>query len=112
MRGRDMGCAENGLMAVRAGLLDRIEAIEAVLPALAPADIVNRVDEVRRLAREAGLEALSDMAHGVESVLARHGSVDAIAPCIAALRDAVGCETLDQRSVGAWLASLGLRLTH
>ncbi len=107
-----MGMAENGMMTVRAGLLTRIERLEAELSTLSPCQIVEQVDSVRRIAREHGLVPLSDMAHSLESLLAWGPSSKSIQPWLTALKEAVGCEALDKAASQSWIAALGLRIGH
>jgi hypothetical protein len=112
MEGGQMGMAEDGMMTVRARLLDQIERLETELPALSPCEIVERVDTVRRTARDHGLGPLADMAHGLESIMAWGSSRETIQTWVAALKEAVGCETLDHAASRTWLAALGLRTGH
>jgi hypothetical protein len=107
-----MGMAEDGMMTVRARLMEQIERLEAELSALSPCEIVERVDTVRRIARDHGLGPLADMARGLESVLAWGSSHGTIQAWITALKEAVGCETLDHAASRTWLAALGLRTGH
>lgn len=107
-----MGYAEDGMMTVKARIYDRIAALEAGLDGLTEWEIVERVDEVRRMAHDHGMSALEDMAHGCVAVMAWTPGAAAIRPWIEALREALGCEALDAGSVRAWLAALGMRSAH
>lgn len=107
-----MGYADDGMMTVRARLFERIEALESGLEGLTDWEIVERVDEVRRVAHDHGLSALEDMAHGCVAVLAWTPGSAAIRPWLEALREALGCEALDAASVRTWLAALGMRSAH
>lgn len=107
-----MGFAEGGMMTVRAGLYERIEALEAGLDQLSDWEIAEQIDAVRHIAHDHGLRALEDMAHGCVAVLAWSPGPAAIRPWLEALHEALGVESLDPGAVRAWLAALGHRVAH
>jgi hypothetical protein len=104
--------ASDAMKTVRTGLYQQIEALEAGYSAMPLSQIVEQVDTLRRTAQGHGLVPLADMAHGFETMLAWSRGGPAIAPWIAAMKEAVTCETLDRHSVRAWLAALGHRIVH
>ncbi len=104
--------ASDAMKTVRSGLFQQIEQLEAGYGAMPLSQIVEQVDALRRTAQGHGLVPLADMAHGFETMLAWSRGGPSIAPWIAAMKEAVTCETLDRQSVRAWLAALGHRIVH
>ncbi len=104
--------ADDALKTVRSVLFHQIEQLEASYAAMPISQIVEQVDALRRTAQGHGLVPLADMAHGFETMLAWSRGGPAIAPWIAAMKEAVVCETLDRSSVRAWLAALGRQFVH
>ena len=107
-----MGIAEGGMMTVRAGLYERIEALEAGIEGMSDWEIAEQVDAVRHIAHHHGLRALEEMAHGCVSMLAWSPGRTAIKPWLEALHEALGCEALDPGAARVWLAALGQRMAH
>lgn len=104
-----MTISESGLMTVRAKIYRRIEHLEGAISTASPSEIAEQVDRIRRMARDSGLEALANMAHGLESQLARSCERETLYAWTEALKDAVGCEELDKAAASIWLAALGQR---
>jgi hypothetical protein len=104
-----MGFEEGGRMTARALLYGQIEGLEANLAVLSAQDLAEQVDEIRRIARDTGFSAVSDLAHGFESMLARAPKAETLKPWVAALGEAVGCEELDANAVRSWIAALAQR---
>ncbi len=107
-----MGINEGGMMTMRASVLRLIEQLEAALDQLTPCEIAGQVDRIRQLSKEANMLALADMAHGVETILAWGPGQPVLQPWISALKEAAGCEALDENAVQSWLAALGMRHAH
>ncbi len=107
-----MGLSEGGQMAARAALYRQIEALETAKDSISVPLLVQQVDDIRTSARDHGFIALADLAHGFETMLAHSPGKAALIPWLAALKDAVGCESLDRSAVSAWLVDLRHRAAH
>jgi hypothetical protein len=105
-----MGVSEDGMMQVQARLFDRIDQIAAELPHITVARLANEVDEVRRVAIAHGMLPLAELAHGLESALAQTKVATMVRPFLETMRDAIGCERLDQATATTYLAAVNQRL--
>ncbi len=92
----------------RAAIRDQIDMI--ALNGGSAQVIAGQVDALRHAARAHRLDAVAEIAHHFESALSRGNVRVGIDPFIAALRDAVGCESADPAVISALLAPVSQRL--
>lgn len=99
---------------VRAQLAARIDLIGRELSHLSPSRIAFAVDDIRREARSAQMEALATLASGLERAMATSGGNAVVMPYLEAMGDAlesyVDCDSLPPAAQASLLASVGLRL--
>ena len=105
-----MGSSAVAKLAVRADLCDRIEGLARELPHLNASQVAFAVDDIRRIARNNDLRPLAELARGLEYAIAASGGAPAVLSFLEAMRDAVGCESVDPATAQSYLASVGLRL--
>ena len=104
---------EDAMMLVRGELCDRLESLRAMTPRLSANDFALRVDQMRRLAAAYGLTPVVRLTEALERAVGR--SEQDLRRCPTALylvrlRDAIGCERLDEAASEALLASVSVRL--
>ncbi len=104
-----MQIGNEGLLAVKAQLAQRIDQLEAGKIHRSPGDMARIADDIRSTAARHGLNPLADVAHGLETALARSGTAAMISGWIEGLRDALDCDAVDAATGEALLASIGLR---
>jgi HPt (histidine-containing phosphotransfer) domain-containing protein len=107
-----MGINHDGLMMVKASLCRNIEDVGRAAASLSPGQLAMQVDEIRRTARDHGLAALADVAHALETALARSGGSVMLAPYLDAMRDAAECEDADPAIISTYLAAISQRLYY
>jgi len=97
-----MRAEEDGMRIVRAELCGRLARLEA-----APAKrFAEDVAGLRRLASVYGLTPVVRLADALERAAAEKGARSLY---LSSLRDAIGCEPLDERSADTLLASVSVR---
>lgn len=106
-----MAIANDTLLLIRSRLCDRIDGIAADLPGLSLDQLCANIDEIRRTARDYGLDPLVQLARGLETALADSGRSAMVLPWLDTMRDAVGCERLDPEASAAYLAAINVRMT-
>jgi hypothetical protein len=92
--------------AISSQLRDQIVSLSVAAAHLSPSQIANHVDDIRKIARDHGLSVLADIAHGLESALARSDSHLVIQSWLTVMGEAANA----RGSSEPWLASLGRRL--
>ena len=99
---------------MRDRITGRIGALAAALPHSAPIQIVQGIDEVRRLAHDHGFTAVETLASHLVSAVAQGRHRAAILTYLDAMSDAAGapCGPLPAAAQEAWLASVATRLGH
>ena len=105
-----MAIESDALLSVRAELCDRIDALAEQVLRIRSGQIAHAVDEIRRTAREYGLDAVADMAHSLESAMAGADGAVTVRSYLDAMREMIGCEALAPDAAQAWLASINQRL--
>ena len=97
-------------VAVKAELCERIDRLARELPHMNASRLGFAVDDIRRIARSNGMWPLAELARGLENAIAGSGGSTVILPFLEAMRDAVGCDSVDPHVAQSYLASVGLRL--
>jgi len=105
-----MGIAKDALMQVQAQLCERIDRLVSDLPQLTVSHLAHEVDELRQIAGSHGLTPVVEIAHRLESELATSRGGLMVASFLETMRDAVGCERLDDAATQAYLAAINQRL--
>ena len=92
----------------------QIGALADALPHCALSQIVEGVDDIRRLARDHGFAMVETLASRLESAVAAGGFQAAIRTYLDAMSDAAGAPPgpLPAAAQEAWLASVATRLGH
>jgi hypothetical protein len=98
------------MMLVRAELCDRLDALQAMSLRVSARDFTAYVDSIRTLAAAYGLIPVVRLAEALERALSEHGRDCPRALYLGRLRDAIGCERLDEQASEALLASISVRL--
>ncbi len=93
---------ETTLKAVRTDLLRKVEALEASFATLPISHIVSTVDQIRTQANGYGLNALADLAHGLETQLSEGCTSPMLMPWLSAVKEAALCDTLNHTQAQAW----------
>ncbi|PKP97916.1 MAG: hypothetical protein CVT74_12630 [Alphaproteobacteria bacterium HGW-Alphaproteobacteria-13] len=95
-------------------IMGQIGALAAALPQCAPIQIVQGVDDIRRLARDHGFAAVETLAARLVSAVAQGRQRAAILTYLDAMSDAVKapCGPMPAAAQEAWLASVASRLGH
>jgi hypothetical protein len=105
-----MGLGADAKLAVRADLCNRIDQLARELPHINASKLAFAVDDIRRIARDHGLNPLAELARSLENAIADSGGATAVLSFLEAMGDAVGCEWVEPAAVQSYLASVGLRL--
>jgi hypothetical protein len=105
-----MGVNQDGLLTLRAQLASQLDQMSEHASQLPLAQLVSEVDSFRRTARDMGFAAAADLAHGLETALARSGGKITIQPFVDTMRDAIGCDSVDPNQMEALLAMASRRL--
>lgn len=105
-----MDMNQDALLTIKAQLFDRIDQIAAQVGQIASGRLAMEIDEIRRQARDYGLPAVADLAHGLESALARSEGSITVLPYLDLMRDALGCDPMDVQASQTYLAMVNQRL--
>ena len=104
-----MRAEHDAMMLVRADLCERLERLQAMSRRMSEADFAQALSSIRTVAGAYGLSPVVRLAEAFDRALAEAG------PCprglyLDRLRDAVGCDRLDDQASQAMLASISVRL--
>lgn len=104
----------DGFHEVQDRITGQIGALAAALPHCAPMQIVQGVDDIRRLAHDHGFAAVETLASRLVSAVAQGRHRAAILTYLDAMSDAAGvpCGPMPAAAQEAWLASVATRLGH
>ena len=105
---------DQGMMIVRAELCQRVAGLRTLSGRRGAAEFRTRLADIRGLALAYGLTPAVRLADALDRSVAESGGD--LRRCssdlyLARLDDAIGCETLDERSSQALLASVSVRLS-
>ncbi len=99
---------------VRAQLAARIDLLGRELSHMTSSRIAFAVDDIRREARGARMDAVATLASGLERAMATSGGNAVVMPYLEAMGDALegygDCDSLPPAAQASLLASVGLRL--
>jgi hypothetical protein len=99
----------DGLLLVRAELCERLERLEAARR-LSARDFAQGVEAMRRLAAAYGLVPVARLADALARAVAEDRGACPRALYLTRLRDAIGCEAMEESAAEAMLASVSVRL--
>lgn len=102
---------QGGMMLVRADLCDRLAQLQAMAGRMRPGDMARSVDAIRLTAAAYGLMPVARLAEALERALAEPDAPGCPAALyLDRLRDAIGCDRLDEDAAQALIASVSVRL--
>jgi hypothetical protein len=100
----------DGMMLVRADLCDRLDAVQQAVGRIAVRDLVQRIGAIRTMAAAYGLAPVVSLAEALERAIAAEPRHCPAGLYFDRLRDAIGCQRLDEAASQALLASVSIRL--
>ncbi|HEY5711028.1 MAG TPA: hypothetical protein VIT38_03960 [Allosphingosinicella sp.] len=100
----------DGMMLVRADLCDRLDSLQLAAGKIALRDLVQRIGAIRTLAAAYGLAPVACLAEALERAIAAEPRNCPAGIYFDRLRDAIGCQRLDDAASQAMLASVSIRL--
>jgi hypothetical protein len=100
----------DGMLLVRADLCDRLDSLQRAAGRIAIRDLKQRLGAIRTLALAYGLLPVACLAEAFERAIAAEPRGCPAGLYFDRLRDAVGCERLDEAASQAMLASVSIRL--
>jgi|GEM_PF-5631599 len=100
---------DDGMMLVRAELCDRLATLQNGLGRCTSASMQAQAETIRTLAAAYGLTPVARLAEALGRA-ARDAGACPPSLYLARLKDAIGCERLDEEATQAMLASVSVRL--
>jgi hypothetical protein len=104
-----MQAGSDAMMLVRAELCEKLENLQALSRRLSTRDFTSNVDAIRSLAASYGLTPVVRLAEALERAIFEDGRDCPTALYLGRLRDAIGCERLDEQASQSILASISVR---
>ena len=105
-----MGCETNGLMVVRADLCERLDRLQETAERMNVRDLTQGIAAIRTLAAAYGLAPVVALAEAFERAIRTQPRGCPAGLYFDRLRDAIGCQRLDDQASQALLASVSVRL--
>ena len=105
-----MRADQDGIMLVRAELCDRLNALQQAAGRMAVRDFVQKLAAIRTMAAAYGLLPVVCIADALERAIAAEPRGCPAGLYFDRLRDALGCEAMDEQASEAMLASVQVRL--
>ena len=99
----------DGMMVVRADLCDRLDALQKAAAKLTIREFMSQIGAIRTLALAYGLFPVAAVADALSRAIAAEPRGCPAGLYFDRLRDAIGCERLDEAAEQAMLASVSLR---
>ncbi len=100
----------DGMMVVRADLCDRLDRLQQAAERLTVRELVQRIGAIRTVASAYGLSPVVILADAFERAIAAQPRGCPAALYLDRLRDAIGCERIDEEASEAILASISVRM--
>jgi len=104
-----MRAEPDGMMVVRAELCDRLDALQKAAARLTVRDFMSQIGAIRTLALAYGLLPVAAVADALTRAIAAEPRGCPASLYFDRLRDAIGCERLDEAAEQAMLASVSIR---
>ena len=105
-----MRCEHDGMMLVRADLCERLDALQRTAASMTVRDMIQKMAAIRTLASAYGLAPVVSLADAFERAVRAEPRGCPAGLYFDRLRDAIGCERVDERASEALLASVSVRL--
>ncbi|HYI65158.1 MAG TPA: hypothetical protein VEW71_09760 [Allosphingosinicella sp.] len=104
-----MRADHDGMMLVRAELCDRLDSLQKAAGRVALRDFTQRIGAIRTMAAAYGLIPVARLAEALERAMVAEPRGCPAGLYFDRLRDALGCERLDEAASEAMLASVSIR---
>ena len=104
-----MRADHDGMLLVRADLCDRLDALQKAAQRLTVRELMQQIGAIRTLALAYGLLPVAAVADALSRAIAAEPRGCPAGLYFDRLRDAIGCDRLDEAAGQAMLASLSLR---
>jgi hypothetical protein len=101
---------QDGMMVVRAELCDRLESLQQAAGRTNVREIMQGIGAIRTMAAAYGLVPVVSLADALERAIRTEPRGCPAGLYLERLRDAIGCERLDEAASQAMLASVSVRL--
>ena len=101
---------EDGMMVVRADLCDRLDRLQDVAERLTVRDLVQGIGAIRTMAAAYGLVPVVSLADAFERAIRAEPRGCPAGLYFDRLRDAIGCQRLDDAASQSLIASISVRL--
>jgi hypothetical protein len=105
-----MGFQQDGIMLVRAELVDRLDTLQKAAGKMAVRDFLQGLATIRTLAAAYGLIPVVCLAEALERAVRTQPRGCPAGLYFDRLRDAIGCDRIDAAAGEAMLASISVRL--
>ena len=105
-----MRADHDGMQVVRAELCDRLDSLQSAAARISVRDFAQRIGAIRTMAAAYGLAPVVCLADALERALRAQPRGCPAGLYFDRLRDAIGCERLDDAASEALLASVSVRL--
>lgn len=105
-----MTAEADGMMLVRAELCERLAGLQTAAGRRSQNDFADSLGGIKRLAAAYGLTSVVRVAEALERAAAEGRGGCPRALYLGRLKDAIGCEPMDEKSAEAILASVSIRL--
>ena len=105
-----MRADHDGMLVVRADLCDRLDALQKAAQRLTVRELMQQIGAIRTLALAYGLVPVAAVADALSRAIAAEPRGCPAGLYFDRLRDAIGCERLDEAAGQAMLASVSIRL--
>jgi hypothetical protein len=100
----------DGMMLVRAELCERLATLQTAVGRLSARDFAESVGGIRTLAAAYGLTPVVRVVDALERAVAEDRGACPRALYLGRLKDAIGCERMEESAAEAMLASVSIRL--
>ena len=104
-----MRCEHDGMMVVRADLCDRLDRLQRTAERMTIRDLMQGIVTIRTIATAYGLTPVVSLASAFERAIRAQPRGCPAGLYFDRLRDAIGCERLDEAASESLLASLSIR---
>ena len=100
----------DGMLLVRAELCDRLESLQRAAAGMQVREMVQRIGAIRTMAAAYGLSPVVSLAEALEPAVRAQPRGCPAGLYLERLRDAIGCERLDDAASQSLIASVSVRL--